>query len=376
MNNAKKSSNFERIHGNQSSHLSQGDVVHCSVCYGSYSRNSFHKHKKNCQKSSVQLKPQVLNDSDQRYAVLVLNKFHRNEIGNTCRTDDSIRNFGRILFQKEKTKVDKVDEVVKSVAGDMRLISRLFCGLKLEVDDDVVLDNAASITKVEYWKYLREVIDRLTVKEELGSSTVKHGLKMNIHYTLLKFADVLIGESLEKKEPTDDLEAFKKVLKHHQNSFFGDAIYKINKLRQEALRLPERIPDESYVKKLRDFSLKKIEELTSRSELTDQEYVQLRNLIGSRLTLFNARRGGETFRLKISHWNKRQQWFRKDQIEDLNDDEREYFNDMEIMYSTGITSISYFDTIRSMASFLFFFFSFLFFQVKETSSSALLFPKT
>jgi hypothetical protein len=333
MRNAEKEADFERIHGNRSK-LVQGEVVHCKKCLGAYSLTSFHKHRKLCGDARAPLKPELLNERNSDYSTLVLNQFRRNEIGETCRKDDVIKKFGWLLFQKAKTKVDKVDEVVKSVMGDMRLIARIFCNLKLEVPDEVILNDASAVVTVAYWRYLKDVIDTLTSKDD-RAAPVKHGLKMNIYYTLVKFADALIGDALENKQPTEDLEAFKKILKHHQNSFFGDAKYQINKLRQEALRLPERLPDEDYVIKLRDHTVNGIEQLTSKDPFDASDFIQLRNLTSTRLTLFNARRGGEAVRLTIDHWNKRHQWIRPDQKEKLDEEERRFFAEMEIMYSTG-----------------------------------------
>ena len=56
---------------------------------------------------------------------------------------------------------------------------------------------------------------------------------------------------------------------------------------------------------MRDFTLKKIQELTDDTYLfvANTEYSLLRDLVVSRLTLFNARRGGEPSRLLLEEWN-------------------------------------------------------------------------
>ena len=99
----------------------------------------------------------------------------------------------------------------------------------------------------------------------------------------------------------------------------------------------DRIPDEEEMKSLRDYTVARIDDVISVAEETMDStyYVELRNLTASRLTLFNGRRGGEATRLKIEHWLKRKQWIKKDQREALDEDERSFFTDIEIMFSTG-----------------------------------------
>ncbi|ELU09706.1 hypothetical protein CAPTEDRAFT_188479, partial [Capitella teleta] len=335
-NSEKNGENLERIHGNKSEYV-HGDVVHCSVCQGAYSKTTFHRHRVSCQNNATQLKPEVAHLPHPKFAIL-LSKFQKNEIGDTCRSDSTIREFGWNLFQKEKTKVDKFDEVCKSVSADMRLLARLFCHLKLTVPDDVCLHDASDLLDRGNWTHLREVIDLLTSKE---SGEVKHGLKMAIYYILLKFADNQIGVKLTQKDTqgqTEEIQNFIKLLKHHENSYFGDAKYQINKSRQEKLRLPERMPEENAMRILRDHTVKRIVEIVKESGEGIQDpsvFVELRNLVASRLTLFNARRGGEATRLRIDHWVKRKQWIRKDQKDHLKDEEKAFFNDMEIMFSAG-----------------------------------------
>ncbi|ELT89194.1 hypothetical protein CAPTEDRAFT_208970, partial [Capitella teleta] len=130
----------------------------------------------------------------------------------------------------------------------------------------------------------------------------------------------------------EEAKHFLLLMKHHQNSVFGDAKYMINQSRQERLRLPSRIPLREQMQKLRDFSVGRIKELSNHSDdvMKKRSYIELRNLVCSRLTLFNARRGGEPARLKIDHWTERQKW-----IGEKDPEHEKWFRGMEIMYSTG-----------------------------------------
>ena len=88
----------------------------------------------------------------------------------------------------------------------------------------------------------------------------------------------------------------KKVLKHHENTVFADAKYLINKARQERLRLPSCIPPEDAMKELCNYMVKSIGEV----DMEHCEWITfVCNLVCSRLTMFNARRGSEPSRLTM-----------------------------------------------------------------------------
>lgn len=72
---------------------------------------------------------------------------------------------------------------------------------------------------------------------------------------------------------------------------FGDAEYANVMKRQTTIRKPQKLPDEMDIKQLRDFTINKIQELANDHYLfiASSEYSMLRDLVVSRLTLFNAR---------------------------------------------------------------------------------------
>ena len=82
---------------------------------------------------------------------------------------------------------------------------------------------------------------------------------------------------------------------------FGDAQCKVIIDRQEQLRKQVNLPAENVLK-LRSYMLPEITRLTLESYLlsTAAEFKKLRNLLVSRLTLFNCRRAGELSQLLMS----------------------------------------------------------------------------
>jgi len=66
-------------------------------------------------------------------------------------------------------------------------------------------------------------------------------------------------------------------------------------------------------------------------------YTELRDLTVSRLTLFNARRGGEPARLTLAEWKQAEEnrWLTHERINTVGDWERKLFDNMKITFQTG-----------------------------------------
>ncbi|ELU12225.1 hypothetical protein CAPTEDRAFT_190636, partial [Capitella teleta] len=192
---------------------------------GSYSSKYFYRHKRSCTRVAIALKPALVATNEGEAFVKILNRFQDNEVGKMCREDEAIKLLGRHLLQKDRAKVDKTDEVAKSVMSDMRIIARLYGHLKLCLPDNCRTSDASDLLKKENWKYLVIAIDHMTFKND-SQTELKYGLKTAVYYLLIKLADVIIGEKLSAKgqeEEVVEVNLFLKLLKHHQNSFFGDA---------------------------------------------------------------------------------------------------------------------------------------------------------
>lgn len=84
---------------------------------------------------------------------------------------------------------------------------------------------------------------------------------------------------------------------------FSDADYQLLKNRQVKQRKPVQHPQEQDIEKLHDFTLHKMKILQEKSgPWSSSEFCELRNLVVSRLTLYNARRGGDPCRLDLLEW--------------------------------------------------------------------------
>ena len=108
--------------------------------------------------------------------------------------------------------------------------------------------------------------------------------------------------------PDDDkaaeVEKFTSVLEMNGNALLGDALYALNRSRQTRLRRPQQMPKEDGVAKLRGYTTDAMSKMTGDKYLlwTKTSFAQLRDLACSRLTVFNARRGGEPARMTVAEW--------------------------------------------------------------------------
>ncbi len=102
-----------------SAHKCDGPIVHCNGCNGAYSRMRFHLHKKSCtaRKSPSFLNVSLLEDNEDEGFLQIMSSFHPDDPGNVCRSDKTIKFVRRKLWYKEKIKVNRTDEVRKTVMG-------------------------------------------------------------------------------------------------------------------------------------------------------------------------------------------------------------------------------------------------------------------
>ena len=157
------------------------------------------------------------------------------------------------------------------------------------------------------YKVFEKSIKTLTEKKD----DLKSGLKYGIYFLIKKSLSILIGMYLIRgkkagKKIVKYLRTFADILEYHKNDMFYDAKYANDQKRQNHLRKPKNIPIDGDIQKLKLFIANRIEELMKISEnnnkINQHVFVELRDLCVTRLTLFNARRGGEVCRLMISEF--------------------------------------------------------------------------
>ena len=323
-------------------------LVLCNGCNGFYSKKYFARHSKQC-KNDVASQPQALpvkhlmlladDQVSDEFKADVLAKFSNNPVGDICRSDASIVMYGHKMYEKIHAKQDKVYEVKRSVMSDMRRLATLFLKFSSVCQDNVPALTSSDMLTRNKFESLLVAIKELTYED----GQLKAGLKTAYYYLLKKFAKVVKASFLvrDDDEKAAEIDKFLEVLALNQHIVFGDATYVLNQNRQSRLRRPESLPSEEDVTKLKAYTVNRIQELTADDyKMWDTpSFTELRDLAVSRLTLFNARRGGEPARLTLTEWSEadnstwlNSQHTKSHSSEDL---EKRLFKEMKVTFQSG-----------------------------------------
>lgn len=327
----------------------------CGICKGFYSKEFYKRHKsKYCQGEGCLeacAVPVSLLTSDMRvnkefpeFTSEILAKFQNDSIGKICITDEVIVNIGQRMWMKERGKQDKKTQVRKTVMANMRRLSSLY--IQFQEQHQLLgtcplgKGNAEDMFQRRQTQVLFEAIRVLTTSDK--DESVKSGLKIGLKFLILSACTVIKATHLAKEEDADaeEIDKFVAVFRLNDNFLFGDAVYTINKNRQVKLRKPHELPLEDDMQTLRLYSITKAEEMLNDKYMVwdGHSFIQLRDLVVARLTLFNARRGGEPCRLKINEWNEALQdvWIDKQRTDAVDDPiGKELLENIKVTYQTG-----------------------------------------
>ena len=152
----------------------------------------------------------------------------------------------------------------------------------------------------------RMVTDSINEMVDKEGKDMKGSLKLSLGYLLKKAARFTKSEFIidDNDAEIKKRDKFLTLLDCSWAYIFNDAEVQIEPKRETTLRRPSELPMESEVKQLKDYILSRIDAMVNDQYLSWSltEYVELRSLIVSRLTLFNGRRGGEPARLLLREW--------------------------------------------------------------------------
>lgn len=324
-------------------------IMMCSICKGFYSKKYIFKHKQNCTVSQitpripVSIPMELINEleSESRgYIENILSKFREDEVGNLCKNDPVIVFYGRQEYIKFVTRREKKRVLKEKIMADMRRLGKLFVAFReLAGKGKVNVSNCEDMFIRTNFSLLQEAIMNITVTE---TGTLKHGLKFGLGYLIKKTAKLLKGKYLCEKEDdkSAEIDNFLAVLFIYWNTVFSDAHYNMLKSRQIKLRKPKKLPIEEDVKIVREFTVNTIAHIVSDEYnfISKNDFVQLRDLLICRLTLYNARRGGEPSRLLLEEWidAETNSWISSSAVENITDPiEKELLKNIKIAYQSG-----------------------------------------
>lgn len=169
----------------------------------------------------------------------------------------------------------------------------------------------------------------------------KANLLVALSYLLRNAANIIMCEFLVVMEDdkAHEIELFLHVLKTRWQLITKQAMDSQYIRSQEVLRKPLQLPSEDNLIKLRTYITSRVNTLTQNSErqwsLT--EFIELRDLLTTRLTLFNARRGGEVARMFLKQWHDAEKgaWVDPRVTKTLDDSERLFVGKYKLGYMRG-----------------------------------------
>uniref|UniRef100_A0A7M6DJE2 SET domain-containing protein n=4 Tax=Clytia hemisphaerica TaxID=252671 RepID=A0A7M6DJE2_9CNID len=279
------------------------NIVICSECKGTYSKGFKSRHQIECGKTGgrimipmVPVKDMVITEYPPEFKE-VINKMKIDEISSLAKTDPFILVVGARIFNGNKCKEEKIQEVNRRVRSSMRLLSRLLLKFNESFGSEKTL---SSLFDRENLKHLRFAIDALSENED----EVKAGLKVQIQNVIKLAAKTLEAHFLveAKKELSEMVCEFMKVFHLVEDELFNGALYKIKQKRNKSTRKPGNLPDEEIVQDLKSYLLGIIRKDQFIFKQPSEVYVNVRDAACARLTIFNGRRGGEPARLFTYQW--------------------------------------------------------------------------
>jgi hypothetical protein len=314
------------------------DMTVCSSCQGYFSRAYMYRHKHECSGSrpgesfAIQAIPVSVIaaktvEPDSEFAKYLLSAFRKNSIGNLCRSDEMIRIVGKHQWDKNvknnkkgpmrdmrrlATIVLACQEVVSTNANGSTPLkqnkkSPYKSAKKRKSSSPIKTDSntftGADIFERTNFDIVLKALNNMTASGKNGEP--KHSLKIGLCYVLKAASQTIRATYLTRGEDAkaESVQIFQVILDIQWSSMMNKSQFALQLKSQEILRKPIELPLESDVALVKEYTLKTIKALLKKKgEWTTYEFNRLRALLVCRLTLFNARRGGEPARLLIRQW--------------------------------------------------------------------------
>lgn len=304
----------------------QDPVKMCRECRAFISAKNFFSHKNTC-KAAKPVRVDLLTGFEVKtskdFEMDILSKFHQDEVGELCRSDEVICIVGYRHYMFRKHDTSKRGELRKAIMAEMRELGRLYLEFKNHVDGRHV--TTFDMFKREHLTALLDAIDALTIRDDEEKSE-KHGLKLNLNAVLMKSISTLGGFFCEHKRDADEeeLNRFKRAYQYRQPERFSGARFQCAKNSMEKHRRPDKLPVLNQMAAVRNFVNEEIEKVIKTFNIS--QYTWLRSLVVTRLTLYNGRRGEEGARLQLKEWQDAQDqvWLPDDEIEVVVDEAEKY----------------------------------------------------
>lgn len=260
----------------------------CTECKGFYSRKFFYKHKcvfkGDCLREAF--KPKLLQEvtpdemNSDRGFLRILNGFRGGEVGDFCRTDNTVKMIGYkryiVLRHEERNK----DEIRKTIMTDMRELSKLYFRFRsMSCKERTVED----MFKIKHLPDLIEALKRLVTKADKQEKKGQKGFLYAVVLRSVKGLESYYAQTMQS-DKIKEFKNFKSAFRNLSRESYPSASLPSV---QKVLQVKEYIAGE-ISSTLKSYSV--------------ENFAWLRSLVVARLTLFNARRGEEASRILLSEW--------------------------------------------------------------------------
>ena len=297
------------------------EYLPCLYCHGFFDQKELYKHVASCTFAddekevhprrvrftcSLLLAPNKSSlGSSEKLSEHVLPRMKTDQISLAARNDEVILRYGSSLLQKHgKDKANYVSQHMREL-GRLLVEGRKIAKMpSLSMKDFISPDKfdiLVQATKNE--SGYQDDADHL--REYTSPSTA-----LKLGYAIKKAAYIVRGQAIRNRDTTvqTNVEDFLKL--HEQEWAEKISVKALNSLAFKKHNKPECLPVTEDLLKLREFQLKKIQELSERLEIFAYPEIwrELATICLSRVIVFNKRRSGEASRLRVDSYNSRPDW--------------------------------------------------------------------
>ena len=278
----------------------------CDACNKFIGSATFYKHKCNYTIGNREspLLPRELVEADlhpdEDFRKEFLSKLRENDVGKLCRTNQIIKEIGYRVFCKRRHEQAKMKGCRKTSMTEMRTLANLFHFYKEQdgAPENAVIEDMFR-SGSEHTDVLYKAIKAFGTSIETGK--IKHGAMLNLKAVIGRTSKHIraLYDERSQKDKAEDIEAFMRQFSFRDPQVFGASQYRAYE-RTFELRRPTAMPEDNGVIELHSFIKEQIKSIVDDFDMS--KYVMLRNLVVSRLTMHNARRGEEGTQLRLKDW--------------------------------------------------------------------------
>lgn len=343
-NEAKKSSPCYQGERKRNKYM---ELLHCRNCDSFISKRFFSRHARNCcdttdsctvegvpmEAFSLPKDTKVSED----FVHSILSKLRGKDIPDVIFKDKLILHVGNKLYKKLSFKKEKVATARTQVRSEMRMLASCL-EFTRNLDGFVKThDNVLDLFNRDNFDHLCDCIDAMTTGE---NNEMKSGQRKNLYYMLRRVGKELRDKLYQDKEEvlSSEVNSFLRTLKSNKSHLLLNALYNLEQSKLKKARKPCQLPIEEDIVCIYDYIKKKMNALCDDFNYwTSSNFIELRNVTMTRLTLLNARRGGEVGRLQLVDWDeaKKDGWIDSQRLEQLTEADKLLVKSVKMAYMTG-----------------------------------------